>query len=147
MTTYSWNVDADGTWATSIDWSPNGTPTSGSDVTISTPDFHTITYTSTSGTLSINSITVGNDLLKVTGGALTLTMGGTFGQGLSVAGGTLTLGSGSTTSIATNLTTSGAGSSRSARRRDLECCWRQRQSIQLHRRLGRTLDFSGGHLP
>jgi hypothetical protein len=87
MTTYTWNVDADGDWSTASDWSPSGPPTSGASVIISTTDAHTITYST--GTLTIGGLSVASpDTFLVSGGALTLDSA-SF-NALALSGGTLT---------------------------------------------------------
>ncbi|MBV8578963.1 MAG: hypothetical protein JOZ58_28500, partial [Acetobacteraceae bacterium] len=83
---YTWNVDADGDWSTPGDWSPAGPPSSGSDVTIDTTDLHTITFGASSGFLSIDSLTVGDDILELTGGSLTVASGASIGNGLRIDG-------------------------------------------------------------
>jgi hypothetical protein len=94
MTTNFWNKDIDGNWATPADWSTGALPVSTDDVTISTADFHTVTYST--GAYSIHSLTVGGDAFVVSGGTLTIAAGATFGNVLTVSGGTLTLGTAAT---------------------------------------------------
>jgi hypothetical protein len=65
MTTDTWNVDADGNWASGADWSPTGAPGTGDDVVISTADFHTITHDA--GSDVIASLTLGDDALVIDG--------------------------------------------------------------------------------
>ncbi len=71
---------------------PPGPPTSGADVTIDTADLHTITYGSGDGSSSVNSLTVGNDVFQLNGGALTIASAASFANLLQVTGGTLELG-------------------------------------------------------
>jgi hypothetical protein len=92
MTTYTWNVDADGNWSTKADWTPSGPPTTGADVVIDTKDFHTVTYST--GSVTIDTLTVGNDSFALSGGTLTISDSATFGVAgdsdtLSLSGGTL----------------------------------------------------------
>lgn len=103
MASVFWNVDADGDWSNSADWSPEP-PVSGDDVTIDTADFHTITYSIASAT-TVNSLTVGNDDFVMTSdpsiraqGSLTITNGATFANGLTLNNGKLELDSNATVS-------------------------------------------------
>ena len=108
MTSYQWNVDADGIWSTAADWSPKGLPRGGASVVINTADFHTISYTAQ--TLTIGGLSVGNDDLSVSGGALTVAGGGSFGHGLAVSGtGSLDFGAGSTNLVTGALAVGGGG--------------------------------------
>lgn len=101
MTAYNWNVDADGSWSTGGAWDQKSPPTAGSDVSIGTSNFHTVSYTAAAGTLSINSLSVGGaTLFKMTGGALTISSSASLNAGLTLVGSaSLSFGSGATASI------------------------------------------------
>ncbi|HEX4078922.1 MAG TPA: hypothetical protein VHX61_08635 [Rhizomicrobium sp.] len=84
-----WAVDKDGSWSTKADWSGDRLPGSSDNVGINTTDLHTVTFSS--GTSTVNSLTVGNDDLVVSGGSLTVSSGASFANSLTVSAGTLTL--------------------------------------------------------
>jgi hypothetical protein len=69
MATDSWIVDADGNCANPLNWSNQAVPQSSDDVVIATADPHTITFNS--GNASINSLTLGDDVLLVASGTIT----------------------------------------------------------------------------
>ena len=87
MTTFIWNPNASGDWSDKNDWSPLGPPTAGSDVIISTLIYQTVTYSS--GTETVNSLTVGNDLFQIDGGQLTIASAASFAATALIDGGTL----------------------------------------------------------
>jgi hypothetical protein len=87
--TIFWNVDADGDWGTSADWSLGRLPTSADDVAIDTTDLHTVTHSA--GTDTVHTLTVGNDDFTVSGGSLTIASTSSFANLLTVSGGTLEL--------------------------------------------------------
>jgi hypothetical protein len=88
--TIIWNIDADGDWATSADWSPSRLPNDADDVSINTADRHTVTHST--GTDFVGTLTVGNDDFTVSGGSLTVNFTSSFAHKLAVSGGTLKLG-------------------------------------------------------
>jgi serralysin len=93
--TISWAVNSDGNWATNSNWSPLRVPGSNDVVEINTLDFHTITYSS--GSRTIQSLTVGNNDFVMTGGSLEIGLASSFANGLTITGAELWLRSGVTT--------------------------------------------------
>lgn len=87
--TISWNVNADGDWATAADWSSGQLPNDADDVTIDTADLHTVTHGA--GTDFVHTLIVGNDDFTVSGGSLTINSTSSFANLLTVSGGTLKL--------------------------------------------------------
>ena len=80
----------DGTsWNDPANWRNNHVPASGDDVVLNAPGSPTIVYSSASGVTTIGSLS-GADTLSLTGGTLTVTVGGTFAGALSLGGGSLT---------------------------------------------------------
>lgn len=108
-TTISWGVNTDGNWATSADWTPRRLPNSTDNVLINTANLHTITHSK--GADTVNSLTVGNDNLVISGGSLTINSTSSFAHALTVSGGTLALTGPATTAAFTQSggTVSGAG--------------------------------------
>ncbi|MDR3528538.1 MAG: hypothetical protein P4L57_14805, partial [Rhizomicrobium sp.] len=111
MSTIIWQPDADGDWGTTADWSPAQQPDASDDVTIDTTHHHTVSFTS-GDTVTIHSLTVGNDDFTMARGQLTLSAASTFANALTVNSGTL--GIEGATSVAglftqTDGTISGAG--------------------------------------
>jgi hypothetical protein len=88
-TTISWAVNADGDWSTRTDWTPHRLPSSTDNVLINTAKLHTVTHSK--GVDTVNTLTVGNDNLTVTGGSLTVSSTSSFAHALTVSGGTLVL--------------------------------------------------------
>ena len=84
-----WNVDADGDWSTTSNWSPAQLPSATDDVGIDTTDFHTVTYSA--GASTVHSLTVGNDAFAITGGSLDISAGASFSHALGISGGSLSL--------------------------------------------------------
>jgi hypothetical protein len=101
-TTISWNLNANGNWATSADWTPHRHPNSTDNALINTVGLHTVTHSK--GADTVNTLTVGNDNLVVSGGSLTINSTSSFARALAVSGGTLALGGAAT---AATLTQSG----------------------------------------
>jgi hypothetical protein len=90
MATDTWKVNSDGNWSTAADWSRGVIPQAGDSVVISTTKLHTITYDSASPSVSVASLTVGDDNLDVSGGGtLSITSSASFGHLLEVNAGTL----------------------------------------------------------
>lgn len=85
--TISWNVNADGDWATAADWSSGQLPNDADDVTIDTAGLHTVTHGA--GTDLVRTLMVGNDDFTVSGGSLTINFTSSFANLLTVSGGTL----------------------------------------------------------
>lgn len=85
--TIFWNVDADGAWSTAADWNLSRLPNSVDDVAINTVHLHTVTHGS--GSDSIHTLTVGNDNLTVSGGALRVVSTASFAHVLTVSAGSL----------------------------------------------------------
>jgi hypothetical protein len=83
--TITWNLDANGDWATAADWTPHRLPNSTDDVAINTAHLHAVTHST--GTHTVNSLTVGNDIFIVSGGSLTVNSTSSFATLLSVSGG------------------------------------------------------------
>ena len=90
MTTDTWNVNSDGDWSTAADWS-DGVPQAGNSVVINTAQLHTITYDSASPSVSVASLTVGDDNFDVndSGATLSITTSASFGALLEVDAGVL----------------------------------------------------------
>ena len=103
---FVWSVDAGGDWGTGSDWTPGGPPAPAANVTINTADLQTVVFSATDSA-SIDTLTVGNDVFAVHGGALTISGGATFGNLLKVTGGTLTF-TGADATAATFSQTGGA---------------------------------------
>ena len=102
-----------GNWSVATDWS-NGLPTAGEDITIPNSNI-TVTYTSLSGTLSINSLSLGSGAtLAVASGSLTIAESGsdmtasTLQGSVTLSGGSLSIASGTSASF-TNLVTLNGG--------------------------------------
>ena len=89
MTTIFWNIDADGDWSNTADWSPQRLPNDADDVTINTADLHSVTHGK--GTDFVRTLAVGNDDFTVSGGTLTVNFSSSFANLLTVSGGTLKL--------------------------------------------------------
>ena len=90
ITADNWNVDADGDWSTAADWSTGKLPTSNNTVTISTTDVHTITHSTGSDT--IDKLTVGQDFFDLSGGSLDILTTASFADGYTQTNGTLQVG-------------------------------------------------------
>jgi hypothetical protein len=88
--TISWDVNADGNWGTTVNWSGDRLPGSGDDVQISTRNPRTVTFST--GSSTIHSLTVGDDTFAMSGGALTITAGASFSQEFTIGAATLTTG-------------------------------------------------------
>ncbi len=86
-TTNSWNVNADGDWATAADWSLGTIPDSNNNVTINTASIHTITHNS--GNDTVNNLNVGNDHFIMNGGSLAFVAGASFSLDYQQFGGVL----------------------------------------------------------
>ena len=84
MTSFAWNLDADGDWGTPGDWSPGGPPSAGSNVVIKTAHAHTVTLTHGDGAVSVNSLTVSDDIFNLSGGSLSIATSASFGAELEV---------------------------------------------------------------
>ncbi len=93
--TIVWNVDADGDWSNTADWSPARLPGASDDVAIDTTDLHTVTHSI--GVDSVHSLTVGADDFVVSGGFLGIASSASFANLLTVSGGTLAFGTASAT--------------------------------------------------
>ena len=65
----SWGVAGDGFWDVGSNWSP-GSPLTGDDVVINVAGLRTITYRT--GSLTLGSLAVTNNILDLTAGALTI---------------------------------------------------------------------------
>ena len=87
MASVSWKNNADGNWATASNWSTGIVPGSSDDVTISTASLHTITYSA--GTDNVLSLSISNDILSITGGALTVLGNATISGAVNQSAGTL----------------------------------------------------------
>ncbi len=92
--TITWNLNADGNWATKADWTPQRLPNSTDDVSIDTADLHTVTHST--GVDTVNTLTVGNDDFVVSGGSLAINSTSGFANLLTVSGGTLAFGGNAT---------------------------------------------------
>jgi len=101
----AWKPNADGDWGVAANWKPQRLPNATDDVKINTADFHTITYSG--GTTTVSSLTVGNDAISLTGGMLTLSNASSFANALSVTG-TLNVNGPTTVSGLFSLTNNGA---------------------------------------
>src|SRR5438067_8629958 len=75
----TWVNAAGGSWGTAGNWNLNRVPTSGDDVVIPNIGTFTVTYSSSSGTTSINSVTA-SEALTLSGGTLNV-----VGNGLGTA--------------------------------------------------------------
>ncbi|MBA3812484.1 MAG: hypothetical protein H0X27_12730 [Caulobacteraceae bacterium] len=89
MTTVTWNVDANGDWASAADWDLGRLPAAGDDVVVDTADPHTINHRT--GADTVSTLTVGDDHFLVSGGSLTIASAASFAHLLTVSGGTLEL--------------------------------------------------------
>ena len=87
MALMSWKNNADGNWAAAANWSTGVVPGPSDDVTISTANLHTITYSA--GTDSVLSLYTDNDILSVTGGTLTVLGNATIYGAVDQSAGTL----------------------------------------------------------
>ncbi|MBC7733502.1 MAG: hypothetical protein H7306_16675, partial [Bacteriovorax sp.] len=98
--TVSWTLAASGFWDTAGNWS-TGAPQTGDDVVINVAGLQTITYRT--GSLTINSLAVTNNIFDLTGGALTVSGAYTnTGTGATrLNGGALTLNGASTLDVLT----------------------------------------------
>ncbi|MGI9168891.1 MAG: hypothetical protein ACR2FH_01770, partial [Caulobacteraceae bacterium] len=94
MTTNFWDVDASGDWGTAADWNLGRLPNSTDDVSINTAHRHTVTHSI--GTSTVNTLAVGNDYFKVTGGSLTILSTSNFDHQVTVSAGTLSFGGAAT---------------------------------------------------
>ena len=87
MATITWKVNSGGNWSTAADWSRGGIPQAGDSVVISTAQI-TVTYDSASPSVSVASLTVGDDNFDVPGGGtLSITTSASFGGLLEVDAG------------------------------------------------------------
>jgi hypothetical protein len=89
MTTDTWK-DSSGNWSTAGNWS-GGVPAAGDTVVINTTILDTITYDSASPSVSVASLTVGDDNFDVndSGATLSITTSASFGALLEVDAGAL----------------------------------------------------------
>ncbi len=94
MSTIHWNVDANGDWATTADWTPHRLPNSTDDVAIDTAGVRVVTHST--GTSTVHSLAVGNDIFTVSAGSLTVNSTASFAILLSVSGGTMRFGGAAT---------------------------------------------------
>ncbi|HEY1708624.1 MAG TPA: hypothetical protein VGG10_10205, partial [Rhizomicrobium sp.] len=102
--TKNWLNDTDGEWTTPGNWSGGTVPSSSDDVVINTADFHTIDYSNSGNTVTVNSLSVGNDAFTATAGTLIVSNAATFANTLKVQNAVLTLdGTSSVTGLYTQL--------------------------------------------
>jgi hypothetical protein len=97
--------------ASAANWS-RGLPNSNSNVVISTPSVVTVSYGG-GDNFTVHSLTVGNDVLDMTGGGLTIATTASFANGFTQTGGTLAAG-GKVTVMGTGTLTGGAAEGKTA---------------------------------
>ncbi|RBP11159.1 hypothetical protein DFR50_11745, partial [Roseiarcus fermentans] len=112
MTTKTWKT-LSGNWSNATNWNPAAIPVAGDAVVINTASPVTVTFDSGAPSVSVNSLTVGNDTFDLAGGnTLTITGSASFGGLLEIDAGTLNLGAVSATAASfaqTGGALSGAG--------------------------------------
>ncbi len=113
--TDTWKGTASADWgADASNWT-TGFPNSNDNVVISTTAVLTVTFGDSSNdtNVTVNSLTVGNDVFDMTGGSLTITTMASFADGFTQTGGTLTAG-GKVTVKGTGMLTGGEAEGKTA---------------------------------
>ncbi len=88
MASVSWTSTTGGDWSTGANWSGDAVPVASSEVTISTANSLTVTYSHDTSTIVSLETNVG-DLFYMTGGALDVGLGIALGGGFAQSGGSL----------------------------------------------------------